>query len=645
MSVINQEDEKMNNTETHDCNCNNYEHNNNRYIYEISFALVIYITAFFVNNNSIKFIFFITAYIIAGADVLLCAIKNIKSGMVFDENFLMSIATIGAICVNQAPEAVMVMLLYKIGEYFQDNAVDKSRKSIAELMDLRPDYAHIEIDGTLKQVLPSDIKIGDIVVVKTGEKIPVDGIVIEGSSTIDTSALTGESALRTIKSGDEAISGCITSSGVLKIKVTKVFSDSTVSKILELVENASAKKAKAEKYITKFARYYTPIVVLGAVLLTAIPVIFYNGIFEIWFKRALTFLVISCPCAFVISVPLSFFAGIGAASKCGILIKGSNYIEQLSRPDTILFDKTGTLTKGNFKVSNIVCEEGITFLELLKYAAAAEYHSTHPIAISIKNACKEKIDEEKITNVEEYAGKGTQVFYYDDKILIGSSKLMDEHNIEHPQSNDFGTIIYVAKNDIYIGYILIRDEIKSNALETIQWLKSKKVKTVMLTGDVDNIGQAVGYKLGVDEIKTQMMPEDKVKILEYKILKNKNKKGFRKSVLFVGDGINDAPVLRQADVGIAMGGLGSDAAIEAADVVLMDDKIDKIPALINISRKTMTIVNQNISFALIIKILFLIAGAFGYMTLWGAVFADVGVTLLAVLNSLRILKTKLNHSL
>lgn len=635
----------MNNTETHDCNCNNYEHNNNRYIYEISFALVIYITAFFVNNNSIKFIFFITAYIIAGADVLLCAIKNIKSGMVFDENFLMSIATIGAICVNQAPEAVMVMLLYKIGEYFQDNAVDKSRKSIAELMDLRPDYAHIEIDGTLKQVLPSDIKIGDIVVVKTGEKIPVDGIVIEGSSTIDTSALTGESALRTIKSGDEAISGCITSSGVLKIKVTKVFSDSTVSKILELVENASAKKAKAEKYITKFARYYTPIVVLGAVLLTAIPVIFYNGIFEIWFKRALTFLVISCPCAFVISVPLSFFAGIGAASKCGILIKGSNYIEQLSRPDTILFDKTGTLTKGNFKVSNIVCEEGITFLELLKYAAAAEYHSTHPIAISIKNACKEKIDEEKITNVEEYAGKGTQVFYYDDKILIGSSKLMDEHNIEHPQSNDFGTIIYVAKNDIYIGYILIRDEIKSNALETIQWLKSKKVKTVMLTGDVDNIGQAVGYKLGVDEIKTQMMPEDKVKILEYKILKNKNKKGFRKSVLFVGDGINDAPVLRQADVGIAMGGLGSDAAIEAADVVLMDDKIDKIPALINISRKTMTIVNQNISFALIIKILFLIAGAFGYMTLWGAVFADVGVTLLAVLNSLRILKTKLNHSL
>ncbi len=635
----------MNNTETHDCNCNNYEHNNNRYIYEISFALVIYITAFFVNNNSLKFIFFITAYIIAGADVLLCAIKNIKSGMVFDENFLMSIATIGAICVNQAPEAVMVMLLYKIGEYFQDNAVDKSRKSIAELMDLRPDYAHIEIDGTLKQVLPSDIKIGDIVVVKTGEKIPVDGIVIEGSSTIDTSALTGESALRTIKSGDEAISGCITSSGVLKIKVTKVFSDSTVSKILELVENASAKKAKAEKYITKFARYYTPIVVLGAVLLTAIPVIFYNGIFEIWFKRALTFLVISCPCAFVISVPLSFFAGIGAASKCGILIKGSNYIEQLSRPDTILFDKTGTLTKGNFKVSNIVCEEGITFLELLKYAAAAEYHSTHPIAISIKNACKEKIDEEKITNVEEYAGKGTQVFYYDDKILIGSSKLMDEHNIEHPQSNDFGTIIYVAKNDIYIGYILIRDEIKSNALETIQWLKSKKVKTVMLTGDVDNIGQAVGYKLGVDEIKTQMMPEDKVKILEYKILKNKNKKGFRKSVLFVGDGINDAPVLRQADVGIAMGGLGSDAAIEAADVVLMDDKIDKIPALINISRKTMTIVNQNISFALIIKILFLIAGAFGYMTLWGAVFADVGVTLLAVLNSLRILKTKLNHSL
>lgn len=635
----------MNNTETHDCNCNNYEHNNNRYIYEISFALVIYITAFFVNNNSIKFIFFITAYIIAGADVLLCAIKNIKSGMVFDENFLMSIATIGAICVNQAPEAVMVMLLYKIGEYFQDNAVDKSRKSIAELMDLRPDYAHIEIDGTLKQVLPSDIKIGDIVVVKTGEKIPVDGIVIEGSSTIDTSALTGESALRTIKSGDEAISGCITSSGVLKIKVTKVFSDSTVSKILELVENASAKKAKAEKYITKFARYYTPIVVLGAVLLTAIPVIFYNGIFEIWFKRALTFLVISCPCAFVISVPLSFFAGIGAASKCGILIKGSNYIEQLSRPDTILFDKTGTLTKGNFKVSNIVCEEGITFLELLKYAAAAEYHSTHPIAISIKNACKEKIDEEKITNVEEYAGKGTQVFYYDDKILIGSSKLMDEHNIEHPQSNNFGTIIYVAKNDIYIGYILIRDEIKSNALETIQWLKSKKVKTVMLTGDVDNIGQAVGYKLGVDEIKTQMMPEDKVKILEYKILKNKNKKGFRKSVLFVGDGINDAPVLRQADVGIAMGGLGSDAAIEAADVVLMDDKIDKIPALINISRKTMTIVNQNIAFALIIKILFLIAGAFGYMTLWGAVFADVGVTLLAVLNSLRILKTKLNHSL
>lgn len=615
---------------------NNIEYIN---LCEIVIAIIVYIAAFFIKQPEIRTITYITAYIIAGGDVIWNALKNIKSGLIFDENFLMGIATIGAILIGEYPEAVMVMLLYKIGEYFQDRAVDKSRASIAELMNIKPEYACVITDDeTIKKVPPEEVKIGDTVIVNTGEKIPLDGVVIEGNADIDTSALTGESKLTSLSAGDSAISGCVNISGVLKIRVEKELSSSTVSKILELVENASEKKAKSEKYITKFARYYTPVVVLCALLLVTIPVLFYGKEFNIWFNRALIFLVISCPCAFVISVPLTFFAGIGCASKAGILIKGSHYIEKLSRPDTILFDKTGTLTKGSFKVSNIICEEGYNYNQILEYATAAEYHSNHPIAVSIKNTYRGEINDSDIKSVEEFAGKGTKVLYKEDEIIIGSGKFLQEQGVDYPESSDFGTIIYMAINKKYIGYILISDEIKSDAENTIKDLKNKKIKTVMLTGDVDNIGQAVGFKLNFDEIKTQMLPTDKVKILEYKILQNKTKPTFRKSVLFVGDGINDAPVLRQADVGIAMGGLGSDAAIEAADVVIMNDELKKIPVLIDISRKTMTIVNENIAFAILVKLLFLITGALGYMTLWGAVFADVGVTLIAILNALRLLR-------
>ena len=623
-----------------ECNCCDSLVNSNEklVLYEILFAIVVYVFAFFVHQISVKIVLFITAYIISGADVIIGAIRNVKRGLIFDENFLMFVATLGAILIGEYPEAVMVMLLYKIGEYFQDKAVDKSRASISALMNIKPEYAYVVSGETIKKVSPEKVNVGDIILINTGEKIPLDGIVIEGSADVDTSALTGESKLAGLTVGDKAISGCINISGVLKIRVEKQLSESTVSKILELVENAAEKKAKSEKYITKFARYYTPIVVIAAILIVLIPVLFMNKAFTPWFNRALIFLVISCPCAFVISVPLTFFAGIGCASKEGILIKGSNYIEKLSRPDTILFDKTGTLTKGTFKVSNIICNDGYNYNNILEYAAAAEWHSNHPIAVSIKNTFSGLIDEKNISSVEEFSGRGTKVVYSGDEIIVGSGKFLSEHGIMFEESSDFGTIIYVAKNRQYIGYILISDVIKEDAKDTITLLKNKKIKTVMLTGDVDNIGQAVGFKINIDEVKTQMLPADKVKILEYKILQNKDKKGFRKSVLFVGDGINDAPVLRQADVGIAMGGLGSDAAIEAADVVIMNDELSKIPKLIDISRKTMTIVNENIAFAIIVKFVFLLLGALGYMTLWGAVFADVGVTLLAVLNALRMLK-------
>ena len=617
------------------CNCCDNIHEKKDFI-EIIFCLIIYSSAFFVHDVQIKVILFITAYIISGAEIIINSIKNIKNGVTFDENFLMSIATIGAIAIGEYPEAVMVMVLYRIGDYFQDRAVENSKQSIASLMDIRPDYAFVETENGLKKVSPETVKIGEIIVIKSGEKIPLDGVIIEGESSLDTSALTGESAPRFVNVGDKAISGCINLDGILKIEVEKEYINSTVAHILDLAENAGANKAKTEKYITKFARYYTPIVILCAILLTLIPVLIWGKSFNVWFGRALTFLVISCPCAFVISVPLSFFAGIGKASKQGILIKGSNFIEQLSKPNVILFDKTGTLTKGEFRVSQVICEEGIEQEDLLYYGACAEYYSTHPIANAIKYACKKEINPEIIHNVEGKTGRGVKADIDGEHIIIGSKKMLEENDVSAPDYIIPGTTIFLAKNGQYIGQIVITDMIKDESYETIQNLKSKKIKTVMLTGDTEVIGRTVANYLGVDEAHTQLLPEDKVKILEQS--KNSAKNG---SVMFVGDGVNDAPVLRQADVGIAMGALGSDAAIEAADVVIMNDSLKKISEAINISKNTMKIVNQNIVFAISIKLLFLIGGAYGLVTMWGAVFADVGVTLLAVINSLRVLNIKI----
>lgn len=617
------------------CNCCDNIHEKKDFI-EIIFCLIIYTSAFFVHDVQIKVILFITAYIISGAEIIIKSIKSIKNGVTFDENFLMSIATIGAIAIGEYPEAVMVMVLYRIGDYFQDRAVENSKQSIASLMDIRPDYAFVETENGLKKVSPETVKIGEIIVIKSGEKIPLDGVIIEGESSLDTSALTGESAPRFVNVGDKAISGCINLDGILKIEVEKEYINSTVAHILDLAENAGANKAKTEKYITKFARYYTPIVILCAILLTLIPVLIWGKSFNVWFGRALTFLVISCPCAFVISVPLSFFAGIGKASKQGILIKGSNFIEQLSKPNVILFDKTGTLTKGEFRVSQVICEEGIEQKDLLYYGACAEYYSTHPIANAIKYACKKEINPEIIHNVEGKTGRGVKADIDGEHIIIGSKKMLEENDVSAPDYIMPGTTIFLAKNGQYIGQIVITDMIKDESYETIQNLKSKKIKTVMLTGDTEVIGRTVANYLGVDEAHTQLLPEDKVKILEQS--KNSAKNG---SVMFVGDGVNDAPVLRQADVGIAMGALGSDAAIEAADVVIMNDNLKKISEAIDISKNTMKIVNQNIVFAISIKLLFLIGGAYGLVTMWGAVFADVGVTLLAVINSLRVLNIKI----
>ena len=580
-----------------------------------------------------KVIIFLSAYIIAGGDVVIKAVKNIFKGEIFDENFLMVIATAGAFAIKEYPEAVMVMILYQIGEFLQEKAVEKSRRSISRLMDIRPDYANIEINGELTKVNPADVKKDDIITVKTGEKIPLDGTVIEGHASVDTSALTGESAPKELNTGDSAISGCINTNGLLKIKVEKEFGESTVSKILELVEHAGAKKAKAENFITKFARYYTPAVVAGAFILAVIPPLILHAGFSIWVQRALTFLVISCPCALVISVPLGFFAGIGGASKHGILIKGACYIEALSNPDSVVFDKTGTLTKGTFKVTEIH-PEGLTEQELLKMCAHAENYSSHPIALSLKEAYGEKIDSEKIKEIEEIAGNGVKANIEGSEILAGNSNLMKMFNVEFPQIDSAGTIVYTAKNRNFTGYIVISDEPKEDAKLAINNLKIFANQTVMLTGDSQKTARYIAQKLGIDKFYAELLPAQKVEKLEELIAeKEKNK-----SVIFAGDGINDAPVLTRADVGIAMGGLGSDAAIEAADIVIMDDKPSKIAKAILIARKTMSIVKQNIIFALGIKALFLILGAFGIVTMWGAVFADTGVALLAVINSLRALK-------
>ena len=613
-----------------------HETNNKKEAAVIIAATAVFTVAFLMQSTGAdRFLIFLTAYLIAGGEILWKAVKNILRGEIFDENFLMGIATLGAMAIGEYPEAVMVMILYRIGEYFQGLAVKKSRKSITDLMDIRPEHANVEENGIILTKSPEKVKINDIIIVKAGEKIPLDGEIIEGKAIIDTSALTGESIPREAQKGDTVLSGCINTNGLIKIRVTKEFTDSTVSKILELVEHASSKKAKAENFITKFAHYYTPVVVFGALLLATIPPVLTGTAFNIWIERALTFLVISCPCALVISVPLSFFAGIGGASKCGILIKGSSYLELLSRPDSVVFDKTGTLTKGSFKVTKINPQDGITREELLELTAAAENFSNHPIAISIKNAYGKEINPTAITDVVEDAGNGVSANINGIRVLAGNAKLMEKYNINFKQSNESGTIIYTAKNNEFIGYIVISDEIKPDSTDAVKELKKLVNNIVMLTGDSENTARHIAAKLGIEKYYSELLPADKVAKIE-EIIQTKTK---NKSVIFAGDGINDAPVLARVDIGIAMGGLGSDAAIEASDVVIMDDKPSKIPAAVKIAQKTMLIVRQNIIFAIGVKVLFLMLGAFGYMTMWGAVFADVGVTLLAVLNSLRALKS------
>ena len=614
------------------------EENNERIILSrIVLAILLFITAMlFTHSTILRCTVLGMAYLIAGYDIIFKALKNIIKGQVFDENFLMGIATLGAIGIKEYPEAVMVMVLYQIGEYLQDKAVEKSQNSITELMDIRPDYANIEKNGDLTKISPYEVKIGDTIIVKTGEKIPLDGIIIDGTATLDTSALTGESRPREVKIGDEAISGCINTNGLLKIRVTKEYGQSTVSKILDLVENASSKKTKTENFITKFAKIYTPVVVLAALFLAILPPLIFGSNFSVWINRALTFLVISCPCALVISVPLGFFAGIGGASKCGILVKGSSYLELLSKPETIVFDKTGTLTQGCFKVVKIVQQEDTTKEELLELTAYAESYSNHPIALSIKKAYDKSIDKNKISEISEIAGNGVRAEINGCSILVGNENLLKNHNISYQKANETGTIVYTAKNSKFLGYIVISDKLKEDAQKAIIELKKLKLQTVMLTGDTKESGLTVAKKLNIDKAYTQLLPIDKVDKIE-DIIEQKTK---NKNVIFVGDGINDAPVLTRADVGIAMGGLGSDAAIEAADVVIMDDKPTKVATAIKIAKQTLTIVKENIAFALGIKVLFLILGAFGFVTMWGAVFADVGVTLIAVLNSLRALKIK-----
>lgn len=610
------------------------QENNKLAIAKLVISIVIFVTATILHPTGLnRLLIYFSAYLIAGGDVVLKAIKHILKGKVFDENFLMVLATVGALAIGEYPEAVMVMVLYQIGEMLQDYAVEKSKKSISSLMNIRPDYANIVVNSELIKKNPEDVKIGDTIVVKTGEKIPLDGIVINGHASIDTSALTGESVPKCLKTGDNAVSGCINTNGVLTIKVEKEFGESTVSKILELVEHASSKKAKAENFITKFARYYTPAVVFGAVALAILPPLFIQGAqFSTWLQRTLTFLVISCPCALVISVPLGFFAGIGGASRNGILIKGACYIEALSKPYTVVFDKTGTLTKGTFAITSINPVKNITTDYLLKVSAYAENYSSHPIASSIKNAFAEKIDKDLINNVEEIAGNGVKATVNGKEILAGNCKLMKMFNIAYIEAENIGTTIYIAENGKFIGSITISDELKSDSKLAIEKLNKKVKQTVMLTGDSKTPAEYVAKELGIKNVYSELLPSQKVEKLEELI---EAKKG---SVIFVGDGINDAPVLTRADVGIAMGGLGSDSAIEASDVVIMTDEPSKVSKVISIAHKTMTIVKENIAFALGIKALFLILGAFGFVTMWGAVFADVGVTLIAVINSLRALK-------
>ena len=603
-------------------------------IIKILISLVLFLIALLmpIDNQIIKITIYVIAYLVVGFEVLKEAIENIFKGKVFDENFLMVIATIGAFAIGEYPEAVTVMLLYQVGEMFQDYAVDNSKKSIEDLMNIRPDFANVLRENAEVKVNPEEIKVGEIIIVKPGEKIPLDGKIIDGESMIDTTALTGEPVPKKANIGENVFSGCINQTGLLKIQVTKKFGESTVSKILNLVENAEEKKSKSENFITKFAKYYTPIVVILAVIIAIIPpIIIKEANFKEWLYRSLSFLVVSCPCALVISIPLSFFAGIGRASKIGVLIKGGNFLETLANVNTVVFDKTGTLTKGVFEVQKVE-GLGVAKQDIIKYAAYAENYSNHPIAISIKKAYNEKIDDKLISDINEISGKGISVKIENKQVLVGNEKLMQENNIEYIKCNEIGTVVYVALESKYAGYILISDEIKEDSFKAIKELKDNKKQTIMLTGDKRNVGEAVAKKLEIDKVYTELLPDEKVKKVEELI---EQKSGI---LAFVGDGINDAPVLALSDIGIAMGGLGSDAAIEAADVVIMTDEPSKINKAIKISKKTMRIVKQNIVFAISIKVLVLVLSAVGIATMWKAVFADVGVSVIAVLNAIRILK-------
>lgn len=577
---------------------------------------------------------FLVPYLIIGYDILWKAVRNILRGQVFDENFLMAIATVGAFVLGDYLEGSAVMIFYQVGELFQSVAVGKSRKSISSLMDIRPDYANLEKDGEIVESDPEEVSIGDIIVVKPGEKIPLDGVIIQGNTSVDTSALTGESVPRSLTEGDDVISGCINLSGVVRVRVTKEFGESTVAKILDLVENSSSKKAKAENFITKFARYYTPCVVIGAALLAVIPSLI-TGNWGEWVNRALIFLVISCPCALVISVPLSFFGGIGGASRCGILIKGGNYLETLAKAEIVVFDKTGTLTKGVFNVTAIH-PEIISEEKLIELAAYAEVYSTHPISRSIREAFNAEIDKSMISDVEELSGRGVSALIDSKRVYAGNDKLMEEIGVSWHPCHHTGTTVHVAVDSTYAGHIVISDEVKPDSAEAVTALKNAGVKkTVMLTGDAKAVGESTARQLGLDEIYTELLPDGKVEMVE-KLLEEKSDKG---RLVFVGDGINDAPVLSRADIGIAMGAVGSDAAIEAADVVLMDDKPSKIALAIDISRRTLSIVHQNIVFALAVKLAVLLLGALGLANMWAAVFADVGVSVIAIINAMRALKT------
>ena len=610
-------------------------------------AFLIYIPLFAASHKGameglsapVNFAVFLVPYLVIGWDIVYKAVRGIVNGQVFDENFLMTIATFGAFGVGEYSEAVAVMLFYQVGELFQSYAVSRSRQSIADLMDICPEYANLEKDGELVQTDPDDVEIGDIIVIKPGERVPLDGTVISGESMVDTSALTGESVPRRVETGSEIISGCINESGVLRVEVTKEFDDSTVARILELVENASSKKAQVENFITRFARYYTPAVVAAAALLAVVPPLALGAGFGPWIQRACIFLVISCPCALVISVPLSFFGGIGAASRNGVLVKGSNYLEALAQMDTIVFDKTGTLTKGEFKVTEIrPC--GMSGEELLRLAALAEHYSNHPISLSIRDAYEKaggRMNLSSIGKNEEISGHGVRTEIDGSVVLAGNGRLMEAEGIAYEPCESIGTVVYLARDGVFAGTIVISDTVKEHAAQAIRDLKQAGVKrTVMLTGDRKAVGEAVAEKLGLDEVFTELLPADKVEQVER--LLDGQAEG--RKLAFVGDGINDAPVLTRADIGIAMGSMGSDAAIEAADVVLMDDDPARISVVVRISRKTLSIVKQNIVFALGVKALVLGLGAFGMANMWEAVFADVGVSVIAILNAMRALKTK-----